>query len=118
MKKAICSSVPALSVLLLVHPQPVEAGGHGRVFVGAHGFVGPGFWWPRPWWGPGWWGPPQYNLPPVVVQQPAIYAQAAPPPEEQQYWYDCQRPQGYYPYGQQCPNRWMKVVPPATPPSQ
>ena len=118
MKKAICFSVLALSVLLLVHPQPVEAGGHGRVFVGTHVFVGPGFWWPRPWWGPGWWGPPYYNLPPVVVQQPAIYAQPAPSPEEQQYWYYCQRPQGYYPYVQQCPNGWMKVVPPATPPGQ
>jgi hypothetical protein len=118
MKKAICLGALILSALLLVSPQPVAAHGHGRVSFGAHVFIGPGFWWPGAWWGPGWWGPPYYYSPPAVIQQAPVYVQPTPPPEEPPYWYYCQKPQGYYPYIRQCPNGWMKVVPPVSPPGQ
>jgi hypothetical protein len=120
MKKIICLGVLIVILLLVVSPQPSYArGGHGRVFVGTHVFIGPGFWGPSPWWGPGWWGPPYYYAaPPVVVEPPPTYVQPTPVPEEPQYWYYCQDPQGYYPYIQQCPKGWMKVVPPVTPPGQ
>ena len=71
-----------------------------RVFIG----VGP-VW---PWW----WAPPVYPAypAPVVIQQspPAYIQQEAP---AQQYWYYCDNPKGYYPYVQQCPAGWLKVVP-------
>jgi len=118
MKKAICFSVLSLIVLLLVSPPPVDAHGPGRVSFGARVFIGPGFWWPGPWWGPGWWGPRYSYSPPVVGQQPPVYVQPYSPTAEPQYWYYCQKPQGYYPYVQQCANGWMKVVPPASPPGQ
>lgn len=111
MKKASCLGVLILMALILVGPQPAAA--HGHVSFGARVYVGPGAW-----WGPGWWGAPYYYSPPVVVQQPPIYMQSAPAPEEPQYWYYCRKPQGYYPYIRQCPDGWMKVVPPATPPGQ
>ena len=83
------------------------------------------------WLGPGWWGPPYrpyapyypypypyYSPPQVIVpQQPDVYIQQVPQtsrPEASDYWYYCQDPRGYYPYVQQCPGGWMKVVP--TPP--
>jgi hypothetical protein len=134
MKKVICCAVLVAIAFLLASPLSSHAGGsrvHFGVNVGVghgywgHGYWGPRYWgpryWgPRVWWGPSvWWGAPYYySAPPVSVQQPPVYEQPAPPPEEPQYWYYCQNPQGYYPYIQQCPNGWMKVVPPATPPGQ
>lgn len=124
MKKAVCVSIVALMALLLVSPQPAGAHGPGRAYFGARVYIGPGYWGPRPWWGPGWWGPaypypyPYAYSPPVVVQPPPVYVQPSAPPEESQYWYYCQNPQGYYPYVRQCPNGWMKVVPPPAPPGQ
>lgn len=119
MRKAICASILVLTVLLLVRPQPADAHGPGRVYFGPRVYIGPGYWWPRPWWGPGWWGPaypyPYSYSPPVVVQQPPVSVQPPPAPEESQYWYYCQDPQGYFPYVRQCPQGWMKVVPPAPP---
>ena len=57
---------------------------------------------------------PSYYPPPVVVQQaPVVYMQLAPQavPAQPAYWYYCQDPPGYYPYVNQCPRGWMKVVP-------
>ena len=109
MKKVVRISVVVMAVLLM----SVMAG-HAHV----HGGI-----WIGPVWGPGWWGPPYpyypyYAPPPVVVQQPSheIYVQPEPQSEEPSYWYFCPNPQGYYPYVQQCPNGWMKVVP--SPPQQ
>jgi hypothetical protein len=39
-------------------------------------------------------------------------------PMETSYWYYCQKPQGYYPYVQECPTGWMKVVPSPPPPQR
>jgi hypothetical protein len=90
--------------------------GHGGGHVSFGVLVGP------QWWGPGWWGGPYPYYPyyppqPVIVQpQPEIYVQPAPQPQETGYWFYCQETQGYYPYVKRCPNGWMKVVPPASPP--
>jgi hypothetical protein len=57
-----------------------------------------------------------YAAPPVIIQQqPPVYVQ--PEQEEENYWYYCPDPQGYYPYIQNCPSGWMKVVPDTTPPN-
>jgi hypothetical protein len=103
---------------------PVYADGHGH----GHGghvsggiWIGPGWW--GPWWGPWWgWGPgypyPYYQSTPMVIQQqPPIYEEQAPQEEQQYYWYFCPGAKNYYPYVKQCPEGWMKVVPPQqTPP--
>lgn len=119
MGKAICGVLTAV-VLLLGSATPGDAHGH-RTYVGAHVWVGPGIWWgSRALWGPFWWGYPYpYLGPPAVIQQPApIYVEPAPPAPEPYYWYYCRERQAYYPYVQQCPGEWMKVVPPASPPGQ
>ena len=57
-----------------------------------------------------------YAPPPVIIQQqPPVYVQ--PEQQEENYWYYCPDLQGYYPYVQNCPSQWMKVVPDATPPN-
>ena len=90
---------------------PYYRGGHW----GGGAWIGPGWGWGG--WGPWWSAPyyPNYVSPPVVVeQQPPIYVQPEQPQES--YWYYCQNPQGYYPYVQNCPGGWMKVVPQPAPP--
>lgn len=60
-----------------------------------------------------------YEAPPVIVQQPSVDYYVQPAPQQQaepSYWYYCRKPAGYYPYVQQCPSGWLKVVP--TPPTQ
>jgi hypothetical protein len=37
---------------------------------------------------------------------------AQPPDFDPNYWYYCEDPKGYYPYVTECPDGWMKVVPP------
>jgi hypothetical protein len=99
-------------------------------YGGYYGYRYPGYWGPR-YWGPNmwigsgyWWGWPYYGYPyyylspPAVVQQPPVYVEPNQPSQEPQYWYYCQDPQGYYPYVRQCPNGWMKVVPPDKPPGR
>jgi len=45
-----------------------------------------------------------------------IYVDPTPPAEEQTYWYFCLESRNYYSYVKQCPNGWLKVVPPQAPP--
>lgn len=56
-----------------------------------------------------------YQPPPAyVVSQPVVYSAPAPvyvPPQPAANWYYCQRPQGYYPYVQQCYSGWVAVPP-------
>ncbi len=65
--------------------------------------------------GPFW---SSYPYPPVVVAPTPVYVQPSPPvaaqPSPPQYWYYCDSAQAYYPYVQQCPGGWRRVVP--TPP--
>ena len=109
-----CGVVVAVLVVLLASPVSSEARGP-HVYVGGTVWIGPGYWGPDPWWEPPYY---PYPAPSVIVLQPPVYVQPepAPPPQTSAYWYYCQNPQGYYPYVQQCPNGWMQVVPPTTPP--
>ena len=103
----ILATVMALAVSAL--PAPALAGGRPFHRVGARVFVGVGPVWP---W---WWAPPVhpvypvYSAPVIVQQSPPVYIQQEAP--AQQYWYYCENPKGYYPYVQQCPAGWLKVVP-------
>ncbi len=114
MKKMICIALMALA-LLLANSLPVLAR-HGGHFRGGHFGV-------RLWFGPGWWGPyypyyPYYAVPRAVVPPPPdTYIEPAPAPEGSNYWYFCQKPEGYYPYVKKCPGGWMRVVP-SPPPAE
>ncbi len=112
MRKVLGATILGVAVLLLAWPVPSEARGP-RVFfdIGIPFGVAPA----------PWWGPPYayaYPAPPVIVQPPPVYEQAAPPAPSPTYWYYCPNPQGYYPYISQCPSGWMRVVPPSSPPGQ
>ena len=67
-----------------------------------------------------YWAPYSYHAyPPVVIAPaPPVYVQPSPPvaaqPPPPHYWYYCDEAQAYYPYVQQCPGGWRRVVP--TPP--
>jgi hypothetical protein len=111
--------------------------GGPRVWWGAPAF---GFGWGvSPWWGPGWgpgWGgfPAPLVVPPAVVIQPSpqIFIEQSPPamapPQAAaagpvgpaapapHYWYYCAGSRTYYPYVRECPEGWMTVVPPSSPP--
>lgn len=86
---------------------------HSKVFLGFGVGLGPAWGWG---W-PGYYYPypypyPAYAAPVVIQQSPPVYIQQ-PAPAEPYYWYYCEGAQAYYPYVQQCPGGWMKVVPPA-----
>jgi len=82
-----------------------------------------------PYWSP-WPYPPPYYYPPynppVVVERynPPVYieqpAPAQPAPNAVvtpvNYWYYCGASKAYYPYVQECPGGWQKVLP--QPPGQ
>ena len=94
-------------------------GGHGgHVVVSGGVWIGPGWGWG---WGPGWWGYPYYpypyySYPPYVIQQQTpVYEMQAPQQHEEYYWYFCPDSKNYYPYVKQCPNGWLKVIPPQGP---
>ncbi len=121
MRKAAC--LLAVAVFLLSAATPAHAWRHSRVFfstsvfIGAPFFVGAPFF---PVWG---WGPwyPSYAPPAPVVIREAPQAYVQPPTVQAapaSYWYYCADAKAYYPYVQQCPGGWLKVVPQATPPGQ
>ena len=95
-------------------------GGHERFdrfhrfgFFGRFGFVGPafGFGVDPFFWDPFWFPSPYpaYTYAPPVVIQPDVQQPSSPP--AQTYWYYCVDAKAYYPYTQQCPAGWLKVVP-------
>ncbi len=58
--------------------------------------------------------PDPYQPPVVMVERPQALVPAPeplPPPEAAapQYWYYCEKPQGYYPYVSRCGTAWRKV---------
>lgn len=70
-----------------------------------------------PYWGPWYVPPPAYYYPPapVVIERPnPIYLQPQPAPIG--YWYYCRPANAYYPYVNECPSGWEKVLP--QPPGQ
>ena len=72
-----------------------------------------------PWYYP---YPPYYYQPyPIVVVPPApttYVEQGGPPPQAPSYWYYCAASRTYYPYVNECPGGWMRVVPHAPPTTQ
>ena len=97
---------------------------HHRPHFGV--FVGP-YWGP---WYPPWYYSPYYYPPygpPIVVEEtpPPVYIEqqdlppdAAPSsaPAQPSYWYYCDAQRAYFPYVQECPSGWQKVLP--QPPGQ
>ncbi len=57
---------------------------------------------------------PYYYPQPVVVTppEPPVYIQQQQAQPATSYWYHCDKPEGYYPYVQQCPGGWKAVLPP------
>ena len=51
--------------------------------------------------------------PPVYIEQssPQSVPQQAAAPQATNYWYHCDKPEGYYPYIKECLGGWQKVVP-------
>lgn len=107
MKKIGCAVVAA-TFLLLASALPGHAwggyGGHhgfGHHGFGHHGFGG--------YFGGGGYGDPYfaYSAPVVIQPEPRVYIQ-----QDQFYWYYCGDAKAYYPYVQQCPSGWTRVVPP------
>ena len=89
-----------------------HVGGRGRAHVGV--FIGAPLLWPYypgPYY-PGSYYPGPYYYPPAVAvpSSPPVYVEQEPL-SPQQYWYFCNRPQGYYPYVKQCPSGWQQVMP-------
>ena len=88
---------------------------HGHVHFGV--VIGPT-------WGP-YYAPyprPLYYYPPyapvVIERTPPVYIEQTPPPvttapptAPTSYWYYCAATRAYYPYVNECPGGWMKVVP-------
>ncbi len=121
MKKCFCLAL-VVTGLFLTAAAPAHAwgrGGHGG--FSTHVFIGAPFWGPPLWVGPYWYPPYAYAPPPVVIrEEPQVYVQQQPPPPaaQESYWYYCADAKAYYPYVQQCPGGWLKVVPQTTPPGQ
>jgi hypothetical protein len=84
---------------------------HRFGFFGGFGFVGPafGFGVDPFFWDPFWFPSPYpaYTYAPPLVIQPEQQSSPAAPA----YWYYCVNANAYYPYTQQCPGGWLKVVP-------
>lgn len=86
-----------------------------------------------PVWNP-WYQPLPYHYPspyyyyppypPVVIERsPPVYIEQSPPPSipapqsaQSGYWHYCNATKAYYPYVNECPGGWQKVLP--QPPSQ
>lgn len=91
--------------------------GHVRfgVVVGAPVF--------SPWYHPyPYYYPPSYYYPPyapvVIERTPPVYIEQSTPTPVQppqaaptNYWYYCEASKGYYPYVNECPSGWQKVLP-------
>lgn len=90
---------------------------HGGSHIGFGLYLGAPYMYPySPYYYPSY---PYAYYPPVIVspQQPQVYieqdnSQAAP--QATNYWYHCDKPEGYYPYVKECPGGWEQVSP--TPP--
>ena len=109
-----------------------NGGGHWHGNIGL--YIGPGFgpYYSRPYY-PSYYGDPfyygypspYYSYPPTVIvrpQQPPMYIeqgqepqlespQSSYAPQQDNFWYHCDRPEGYYPYIKDCPQGSQKVVP-------
>jgi len=90
---------------------------HRFGFFGDFGFVGPAFgfgvypfFW-DPFWFPSPYPAYTYAPPLVIQQEPQVSVQQPSSSTTPTYWYYCVDAKAYYPYTQQCPGGWLKVVP-------
>ena len=103
--------------------QSGHSGRHGGTYYGVYLGVWPGYYGLSPYAYyppyPYYYPPYPYYYPPVVaapaepttyIEQGEVQAQAQPA-QPSNYWYYCDKPQGYYPYVKQCPGGWQKVSP-------
>lgn len=105
--------------------------GHGGGHVGLGFYFGAPYYpyYPRPYYPDPYYAYPYY--PPVVTvpvpTQPPVYIeqgntntqaapQQAPAAQANNYWYHCDKPEGYYPYVKDCPGGWERVDPTPPPP--
>jgi hypothetical protein len=72
---------------------------------GVYPFFWDPFWFPSPY--------PAYTYaPPLMIQpQPEVSVSQPSSPTTPTYWYYCVDAKAYYPYTQQCPGGWLKVIP-------
>lgn len=120
-----------VTLYMLLGSGHLGAHGHSRFSIGL-GYYGPGFYGGYGYGGYGfnrygfggygypYYYPPMYAYPPTVVvpTTPPVYIQqeTQPMPPQTNYWYYCQKPDGYYPYVKDCPGGWLPVAP--KPPGQ
>ena len=102
-----CLVAVSLTVLSIGAVWADHRHGHGRVGVGV--YVGPSFFW-------GGYPSPYYYPPyaPVVIERsPPVYIEQSPPPPVVQtnYWFYCAASRAYYPYVNECPGGWQRVLP-------
>jgi hypothetical protein len=56
-----------------------------------------------------------WPAPVLVERQPQIYVQQQGLASAPNYWYFCPDTRTYYPYAQNCPSAWLKVLPENSP---
>jgi len=119
MKNIFCSLLMVGGLLISGAAFADHGHGHG------HGGIGFYFGWPYPFYASPYYPYPYY--PPVVAvpSQPPVYVeqgnaqpapQQAPTAQAGNYWYHCDKPEGYYPYIKECPGGWKAVS--STPPQK
>lgn len=95
----------------------IGVGGYYNPGFYGSGFYGPDYYGYRSYGYPGpYFNAPIYNYPPTVIvpATPPVYIQQEQPGSVQKqtnYWYYCQKPDGYYPYVKECPGGWLQVAP-------
>ena len=97
------------------------SGFYGSNFYGSVFYVS-GYYGYRSYGYPGpYFNAPIYNYPPTVIVPvtPPVYIQqeqSGSVQKQTNYWYYCQKSDGYYPYVKECPGGWLQVAP--QPPAQ
>jgi len=127
MKVTLLSGLMLLAGISVSSSALAEHGRGGHAEFGV--YLGAPYPYYDPYYYPRHYYPDPYYYPPVVVvpapAQPPVYTeqnapppatQVAPAPQATNYWYHCDKPEGYYPYIKECPAGWQKVSP--TPPPQ
>ena len=93
------------------------ADGRGHRHHRSHGHVGIGLFVGSPLFYPPYYPSPfYYPYPPVVVAPaaPPVYIEQTPgasTAQQDNYWYYCDKPEGYYPYVPECAGGWRRVEP-------
>lgn len=87
---------------------------HGHVGIGL--FLGSPLFYPPYYPSPFYYPYYPYAPPPVVVTpaEPPVYIEQSPgasTAQQDDYWYYCDKPEGYYPYVPECAGGWRRVEP-------